>query len=92
MDPRHRIAGNLHGEGGGLSALTPRHVEVIGLMCTEDLTYAEVGERLGIAESTVKNHAHEILRRLGKRTMRGACYELCMNRMLPIETMRPETV
>lgn len=51
--------------------LTPREWEVLDLL-REDLTNAEIGERIGISERGVKYHVSEIIGKLGVRDRRGA--------------------
>lgn len=58
---------------GGVS-LSPRQQEVIEL-AAEGLTSAEVGERLGITERTVKAYLQEIYDKLGARNRAGAVAE-----------------
>lgn len=82
----------LQPETGGIAALTARQNDMLALICREDLTYAEVADRFGIAPNTVKNTAHTILSRLGRKTMRGACYDLCRVHGLPVHAMRSESV
>lgn len=50
-----------------LSRLTDREREVLALM-SRGRTNREIGERLGIAVSTVKSHVHNILRKLRVRS------------------------
>ncbi|HPK65385.1 MAG TPA: LuxR C-terminal-related transcriptional regulator [Thermoanaerobaculia bacterium] len=48
----------------GHSPLTPRETEVLRLL-SRGLTVEEIGERLGIAVTTVRNHAQRLLPKLG---------------------------
>lgn len=50
-------------EKGVTDALTKREQEVLGLL-TQGLTNKQIGNRLGIAENTVKNHLKNILGKL----------------------------
>ena len=49
------------------SALTPREVEVLGLLA-EGLSHEEIGQRLEIGPETVRTHARKAADRLGART------------------------
>ncbi|MDX1613744.1 MAG: response regulator transcription factor [Candidatus Promineifilaceae bacterium] len=53
----------LAGETPGVSVLTPRQMEVLALV-SQSLTNREIAEQLGIQRGTVKNHVHNILKRL----------------------------
>jgi two-component system nitrate/nitrite response regulator NarL len=44
--------------------LTRRQQQLVPLIC-QGLTNKEIGSRLGISEQTVKNHVHDIMRRIG---------------------------
>jgi DNA-binding NarL/FixJ family response regulator len=48
------------------SVLTPREVEILRLVAA-GMSNREIGEALGLAEGTVKNHASNILSKLGVR-------------------------
>lgn len=48
----------------GAAPLTGREREILDLMAT-GATYADIAERLVVGETTVKTHAHVILRKLG---------------------------
>jgi DNA-binding NarL/FixJ family response regulator len=48
------------------SALTPREVEILRLVAA-GMSNREIGDALGLAEGTVKNHASNILSKLGVR-------------------------
>lgn len=47
--------------------LSPRMEEVVRLVMSRGLTYSEVATELGISERTVRNYAHEIGVRCGRR-------------------------
>ncbi|MDX1615535.1 MAG: response regulator transcription factor [Candidatus Promineifilaceae bacterium] len=51
------------GHRPGLNALTPRQLQVLALV-SQSMTNEEIGQRLHIARGTVKNHVHNILKRL----------------------------
>lgn len=51
----------------GISELTPRETEVLGLL-SHGLTNREIGERLHLAEKTVKHHMTNILQKLQVNT------------------------
>ncbi|MGH3664703.1 MAG: LuxR C-terminal-related transcriptional regulator [Egibacteraceae bacterium] len=48
------------------SQLTAREVEIVRLI-DQSLSNREIAQRLGITVSTVKNHVHNVLRKLGAR-------------------------
>jgi DNA-binding NarL/FixJ family response regulator len=50
----------------GLEALTPRELDVLKAM-SEGLSNAEIGQRLYLAETTVKTHVARVLAKLGVR-------------------------
>ena len=56
-----------------ISNLTNREKQLIDLICGEDLSYKEVGARLGISRGTVKGHVQHILAKMNAITMRGVC-------------------
>lgn len=51
-------------DGAAFAALSPREREVLGLI-SEGLSNAEIGERLGISEKTVRNHVSNLFDKLG---------------------------
>lgn len=55
-------------------SLSPRQQEVLELI-SEGLTNAQIGERLGIGERTVKAYAQELYDKLGVRNRAGAVAE-----------------
>jgi RNA polymerase sigma factor (sigma-70 family) len=51
--------------------LAPRERQVLALMC-EDLSYKEIGRKLGISERTVESYAKRLLIVLDVRSKTGA--------------------
>jgi len=51
-------------QGGGAAALTPREVEILGMMA-EGMSNRTIAARLGISSHTVKFHVASILEKLG---------------------------
>ncbi|MFC0358240.1 MULTISPECIES: LuxR C-terminal-related transcriptional regulator [Kytococcus] len=56
---------------GPLSPLTPREAEVAELIVSEQLTNAQIAERLVISEKTVKTHVGSVLRKCGQSQRSG---------------------
>jgi len=54
--------------------LSPRQQQVLELMA-EGMTNAEIGDRLGVTERTVKAYAQELYDKLGVRNRAGAVHE-----------------
>ena len=52
------------GEHSAFGALSPREREVLALIC-EGLGNAQIAERLGISEKTVRNHVSNLFDKLG---------------------------
>ena len=69
-----------------LARLTPRERSVLELI-GEGLTNRQIGERLFIAEKTVKNHVSTLFRKLGlkQRTAAAAYVARIHNSRLPVE-------
>jgi len=61
-------------EAGSRSILTPTELEILKLVA-EGLTAREIGERLFIAEKTVKNHLTNVYRKLNVRNSSHAVAE-----------------
>lgn len=61
---RNRIRAARPGEDPRLDALTGRERQILALI-SEGLTNRQIGERLGLAEKTVKNYVSAILSKLG---------------------------
>jgi two-component system, NarL family, nitrate/nitrite response regulator NarL len=57
-------AAQRHGNGNGNATLTPREREIAALI-TDGLSNKQIARRLSIELATVKNHVHNILRKLG---------------------------
>jgi DNA-binding CsgD family transcriptional regulator len=68
--------------------LTPRQFEVADLLA-RGLTYAEIGDRLGISRRTVEIHARLARRRAGVRT--NAALTSRTRRRAPSADARPTT-
>jgi DNA-binding NarL/FixJ family response regulator len=76
-----------HGAGapaGDAQALTAREVEVLQLATRGD-SYKEIGAKLYVAESTVKNHMHHIMEKLHLRNRSEAVSYALRNRLTPPE-------
>ena len=58
------VAGSGSAEGAAFAALSPREHDVLVLI-TEGLGNAEIAERLGISEKTVRNHVSNVFDKLG---------------------------
>jgi ATP/maltotriose-dependent transcriptional regulator MalT len=76
-----RAGGRTRSRRSPEEVLSPRELEVIGLMA-QGRRNREIAEALFIAESTVKVHVHHVLERLGVRTRAEAVarYERMQNR------------
>ena len=59
----------------GIDRLTNRQREIVQLRCTEDLTWDEVALRLGVRPHTIKNHMTKILRKVGRSSSSGICFD-----------------
>jgi DNA-binding NarL/FixJ family response regulator len=59
-------SGQTAGGDGAVAALTPREAEILSAIAA-GLTNTEIGERMFVAESTVKTHVGRILMKLGLR-------------------------
>ena len=69
-------------EGGAIvEALTPRELEVLRLMAG-GYANKEIGDALGVAERTVKNHVSAILGKLGARDRTRAVLKALEQRLL----------
>ncbi len=60
----HRIKTTQRGEDTSLEALSAREHQVLALLA-EGLTNREIGQRLNLAEKTVKNYVSSVLSKLG---------------------------
>lgn len=66
-------------EDATFGTLTPREREVVSLVA-EGLTNGEIAQRLGVAQSTVKNHVRSCLEKLGyERRAQLGVYAACNN-------------
>jgi DNA-binding CsgD family transcriptional regulator len=59
-------------------ALSPRENEVMICRCFEELTLIETGAKLGMAPSSANTLTWRARRKLGARTIRGACALLAL--------------
>jgi DNA-binding NarL/FixJ family response regulator len=66
--PAYARARQRQGEGGEQSALTPREVEILG-MIVRGQTTAEISRRLFLSERTVETHRKNIGRKTGAKTV-----------------------
>jgi DNA-binding CsgD family transcriptional regulator len=56
------------------------------------MTMPEAAEAMGVTHHTIKGHMTVLLRKLGKRSCQGACFELGQYGQEPVNAMRPEAV
>jgi DNA-binding NarL/FixJ family response regulator len=66
--PAYARARQRQGEGGEQSALTPREIEILG-MIVRGQTTAEISRRLFLSERTVETHRKNIGRKTGAKTV-----------------------
>jgi DNA-binding NarL/FixJ family response regulator len=92
MWSRPHIPDVVHPVTGGMAALTEHQREIVRLRCVEELTMEEVGEKLNRSPQTIKNITTVVLRKLGKRSMHGVCYDLCCDEYQPVDAMRADVV
>ncbi len=79
----HKAANNIPSilEEHGLT----EHESVVLVLMLEGVSYKDIGHRLGLAESTIKQHVSAILHRLGARTRKEAMSRmksLCLQELL----------
>ena len=63
--------------GAGQPTVSPKEAQVLPLL-EQGLTNKEIAQRLGVEESTIKNHVHNILRKFGVH-QRGQAVERYRN-------------
>jgi DNA-binding CsgD family transcriptional regulator len=89
---RSAIPPRLHDERSGIESLSPRQREVLELRCRQEMTMPEAAEAMGITHHTIKGHMTVLLRKLGRRSCQGACFDLGEYGQRPVHAMRPEAV
>lgn len=57
-----------------MKEFTPRQKEIIHLVCAEGMVHKQVGARLSISASTVKNHVGPLLRAVDEMSMNRVCF------------------
>ena len=70
-DNETRVRGNSANSGSKQTQMTERQIEILALMA-ENLTNAQIGQRLGFSESTIKQETTRIFDLLGVENRRSA--------------------
>jgi DNA-binding CsgD family transcriptional regulator len=74
-----------------MTALRPRGMEILMLKCQRGMAYKEIGQELGIAKETVRNHLTNVYRALDVNGGEAACYWLGqqISQWSEIDALRP---
>jgi len=78
----------------GIEGLTAHEREIVDLKCGGELTNQEIGVHFGRAENTIKAIITGILRKTGRLSMVGVCYDYgaAVARQLPWDSFRADQI